>query len=173
MAEPLVGQITLFAGNFAPAGWAFCNGQSVPVAQNFPLYAIIGNIYGGTPNQNFNLPDLRGRVPMHPGNGPGLSARVLGEKLGDESVTLTTGQMPAHSHGLMAKNAAGNATAASGNVLANEATGQTAVYSNQAVDVTMGASIANAGSSQPHSNVQPYLCLHFIIALEGQFPSQN
>jgi len=173
MAEPFVGQITLFAGNFAPSGWAFCNGQTILFAQNIPLYVVIGNTYGGTPNVNFNLPDLRGRVPVHPGNGPSLTPRVLGEKSGTESETLTTGQMPAHSHALMAKNAAGNVTNASGNVLANEAPKQTAVYSNQAGDASMGASIANAGSSLPHNNMPPFLAINFIIALDGIFPSQN
>ena len=167
MSEPFLGEIVMFAGNFAPRGWAFCNGQLLPISQNTALFSILGTTYGGNGQTTFALPDLRGRAPVHAGQGPGLSNYALGESTGVESITLTTGQMPAHQHAQPATNAEegtnrpSNAVPAKGGVYAG------------ATDGTTLAPTTTAGSSQPHSNIQPVLAVNFIIALEGIFPSRN
>jgi len=182
MSQPFIGMIVLFAGNFAPRNWAFCSGQLLPIAQNTALFSILGTTYGGNGQTTFALPDLRGRVPLHPGQGPGLSTRYLGEAGGVENVTLTTLQMPAHNHSvtmaLNVKNAAGNSPSPAGSVLANEAAGVTAMYSNAAPDTAMASgavtgSVGTAGGSQPTSIMQPYLGVNYIIALYGIYPSRN
>ena len=171
MATPFIGQITLFAGNFAPRGWAFCNGQILSIAQNTALFSILGTTYGGNGQTTFALPDLRGRVPMHPGQGPGLSSRTLGEVGGTETTTLNVSQLPAHTHpvapqandGAQTTNRPGGAYPARGGA-----------YAGSPGATPMGATPSGpAGSSQPHNNVQPYLGLNYIIALEGIFPSRN
>jgi microcystin-dependent protein len=168
MADPFVGEIRMFAGNFAPAGWAFCEGQLIPIDQNETLFNLIGTTYGGDGQNTFALPDLRGRVPVHVG--PGFAQGQLG---GVETVTLTTSQLPAHTHTLFASS--DNATQINpiGRVLAQN-TGADPYRSGgsltQALAVT---TIASDGGSQPHDNLQPYLCVNFILSLFGVFPSQT
>lgn len=169
MAEPYLGQITMFAGNFPPRGYAFCQGQILSIAQNTALFSILGTTYGGNGQTTFALPDLRGRVPIQPGQGPGLSAYTLGEQSGQETVTLISTQMPAHTHSLAANSGAANDTIPNGNIL-SEGT----IYRSGAANTTMNpAAIGQAGGNQPHPNMQPYTCVNFIIALEGLFPPRN
>ena len=176
MASPFLAQITLFAGNFAPRGWAFCQGQILPIAQNTALFSLLGTTYGGNGQTTFALPDLRGRVPIQPGQGPGLSPYSLGELGGVENVTLLQTQMPAHNHTTQvtsnASSAAATDTLPNGNFLASDnqyTNTSNAVMNATAVTVTVGI----AGGSQPHENRQPYLAINFIIAMEGIFPSRN
>jgi microcystin-dependent protein len=187
MAEPFIAQITLFAGNFAPRGWAFCQGQILSIAQNTALFSILGTTYGGNGQTTFALPDLRGRVAIGHGQGPGLSNYFLGQVGGTENTTLLVTQLPAHTHPatvgtlvLKAKNAAGNSRSPVNTVLAAEASGVTATYSSAAADAAMAAgtiegapAIGATGGSQPFTLIQPYLVLSYIIALEGIFPSRN
>lgn len=169
MSEPFIAQITLFAGNFAPRGWALCNGQILPIAQNTALFSLLGTTYGGNGQTTFALPDLRGRVPVHPGQGPGLSPVGLGEVGGTETVTLTVNEMPLHNHGIAASNLAATASRPGGDVPAAGGS-----YAGSSDGTTMNpAMVLGAGGSQPHQNRQPYLGLNFIIALEGIFPSRN
>jgi microcystin-dependent protein len=167
VAQPYVGEIRMFAGNFAPAGWLFCQGQLLPISENETLFQLIGTTYGGDGQSTFALPDLRGRVPLHFGNG-----LVLGETGGAEAVTLTQAQMPAHAHGFLAT--AGNAskTAAAGNVAATTPS-YTPYIAMPANSPLNAQSVSAAGGSQPHDNFQPYLCLDFIISLFGIFPSST
>ena len=173
MAQPYVGEIRMFAGNFPPNGWMFCEGQLLPISENETLFQLIGTTYGGDGQETFNLPDLQGRAPMHMGQGPGLSQNYTeGEAAGVESVTLTTNQIPTHTHPMIASQALGNVTQPTGNIMAQNNT-----ISNYIEDVTDANFNANAvgptGGSQPHENMQPYLCISFIISLFGVFPSQN
>ncbi len=177
MAEPFVGQITLFAGNFAPRGYAFCNGQLLSIAQNTALFSLLGTNYGGNGVNTFGLPDLRGRVPIHAGTGPGLSNYQLGQIGGQENVTLTVNQIPSHGHTASVNASAGapNTVSPGGAVLAVSAQGNT--YASGSPTLTAmsasAATVANAGGNQGHPNMQPYLALNFIIALQGIFPSRN
>jgi microcystin-dependent protein len=163
-----VGEIRMFAGNFAPAGWAFCNGQMLPISENDQLFQLIGTTYGGDGQNTFALPDLRGRIPVHQGNGV-----VLGETGGVETVTLTVNQIPAHTHPLVASTNNATTVNAQGNVLA-----QTPSYTpyisgftpNTALNAT---SVGSVGGTQPHENLQPYLCIEFIISLFGVYPTQT
>lgn len=175
MSEPFLGEIILGGWNFAPRGYAGCDGQILPIAQNTALFSLLGTTYGGNGQTTFALPDLRGRVPMHQGQGPGLSNRSLGEVAGEESHTLLSTEMPQHNHLLQGASAPGTTRDTSGALLAKEASGQTAVYApSGSPDVAMSPlSIANAGGSQPHNNMPPYLVLLYCIALEGIFPSRN
>lgn len=168
--EPVLGSIVLFGGNFEPRGWAFCNGQSLEIARYSALFSLLGTTYGGDGITNFRLPDLRGRVPVHAGSGPGLTRRQPGETLGQESVTLATTQVPPHSHDLVAADVASVSDRAQGGMLA-----RSPVYSDRDSPtlVLNPLSIALAGGGQPHDNMQPSLCLNFIIALEGIYPSRN
>lgn len=167
MAQPYVGEIRIFAGNFAPAGWMFCEGQLLPISEYETLFNLIGTTYGGDGQSTFALPDLRGRLPLHQGNG-----FVLAETGGAEEITLTVNTIPAHSHPLLATINIGGGSAPAGNVLAQSSTVK--VYSTVNPGVTMGASsITSTGGSQPHTNFQPYLCVDFIISLFGIFPSQT
>ena len=172
MSEPFLGEIIMFGGNFAPRGWAFCSGQLLSIAQNTALFSILGTTYGGNGQTTFALPDLRGRVPIHPGSGPGLSPYSLGEQGGVENVTLLITQMPAHGHVATsnASTAAANDTLPTGNFLASDNQYQTA--SNTQMNAN-AVTIAPSGGSQPHANIQPFTCVNFIIALEGIFPSRN
>jgi len=165
MGNPYVGEIRLFAGNFAPAGWAFCDGQLLPISENETLFNLIGTTYGGDGQSTFALPDLRGRVPLHQGNGV-----ILAEQGGAESVTLTIAQIPAHAHGFMASSAPANSPNPGGHVLAETLT-TTPYYSGPPAVALAPASVLNSGGSQPHDNLQPYLCLNYIISLFGIFPS--
>lgn len=168
---PYLGEIRYVAFNFAPKGWALCNGQLLPIAENTALYNLLGTTFGGDGQTTFALPNMQGRVPVGTGNGVGLSPRVLGEQGGQESVALTVAQMPAHRHSLNASNAAASSKGPAGNVLA--ATSSTAIYTNQAPDVTLQAASVNIrGQSQPHENMQPFLGMTCIIALQGIYPSQ-
>jgi microcystin-dependent protein len=172
MADPFLGEIRLFGGNFAPQGWALCNGQLLSISQNTALFSILGTTYGGDGIQTFALPNLQGRVPIHWGQGAGLSAYNLGQSGGSENVTLLVNQIPAHSH--LVSSDAGDQGASShpnGQLLASS--GATSIYNNNADSTMNPAMIQNTGGSQPHPNVQPYLCVTFIIALQGIFPSRG
>lgn len=171
--NPYIGQIKMFAGNFAPAGWALCNGQLLPISENEALFAIIGTTYGGDGQTTFALPDLRGRVPMHTGTGAGLTTRVLGEMSGSETTTMTINQMPAHSHLVAGTTSDGNQSTPTGNIFANTKI-LDKEYSDAAADTTMkSVMVGNTGGNLPINNVQPFLAVNFIISLYGIFPSQN
>lgn len=173
MGEPYVGEIRIFAGSFAPAGWAMCQGQSMAISENDTLFNLIGTTYGGDGQETFNLPDLQGRVPMHQGQGPGITQNyVIGEQGGVESVTLTTQQIPIHTHGVLASTNPATATTASGNVTAS--TNQLKIYTEGSPSKNFAPNtISPVGGSQPHENMQPFLVLTFIISLFGVFPSQT
>lgn len=172
MSEPFVGEIRMFAGNFAPRGWAFCDGQLLAVSQNDALFSLLGTIYGGDGRTTFGLPDLRGRIPIHAGTGPGLSQRRLGAKSGVEQVTLTANQLPSHTHTLQASTDLADQTAPQGNVVAQTAT--LSLYAQEPIDTNMSAAaITSVGGSRTHSNLQPFVCINFIIALLGIYPSRN
>jgi microcystin-dependent protein len=174
MSEPFIGEIRMFGGNFPPRGWQFCQGQLLSIAQNTALFSILGTTYGGNGQTTFALPDLRGRVPMQQGQGPGLSPRTLGEQGGSETVTLLSTQMPAHNHALICSNAQADASTPEGNVLAADQGGATLNYIATPLNATMNpATVGAAGGSQPHQNMAPFLAVNFIIALEGIFPSRN
>jgi microcystin-dependent protein len=165
MAQPYVGEIRMFAGNFAPAGWMFCEGQLLPISENETLFQLIGTTYGGDGQSTFGLPDLQGRLPMHVGSG-----FILAENGGAEEVTLTTQQIPIHSHPFLASSATGTSTSPKDGVLAKTTTGF--LYINENPTKAMaGTCISPTGGSQPHTNFQPYLCVDFIISLFGIFPS--
>jgi len=166
LAQPYVGEIRIFAGNFAPAGWMFCEGQLLAISENETLFNLIGTTYGGDGQSTFALPDLRGRLPLHEGNGFSLA-----EQGGVETVTLTTSQIPAHSHALIASTNNASTANAQGNILA-QIPSYTPYISGFAPNTPLNpASIGSDGGSQPHNNFQPYLCLDFIISLFGIFPS--
>ena len=175
MAEPFIGQIVMFGGNFAPRGWAQCDGQLLQISQNQALFAIIGSIYGGNGETTLALPDLRGRVPIHAGQGAGLSNRSLGQKGGTEDETLTLGQMPSHNHPLQGSTdtaTQSDPSAAGGNKVPAEA--EMDIYTNAVPDVAMAAgAITSTGGGQPHTNVMPFQAVNFIIALTGLFPTQT
>jgi microcystin-dependent protein len=169
VTEPFLGQIILVPYNFAPRGYAFCQGQILSIAQNTALFSLLGTTYGGNGQTTFALPDLRGRHAVSQGQGPGLSFYTLGEQGGVESVTLTTQQMPAHPHLANATMTTANDTKPAGNYLAVGG-----AYINAAPNTQMGAQmISPAGNSQPHENRDPYLALNYCIALQGIFPSRN
>lgn len=171
MSTPYIGEIRMFGGNFPPAGWAFCDGQLLPITEYEALFNLIGTTYGGDGEQTFALPDLRGRIPVHQGTSPTGFNRIVGESSGSEHVTLTQNHMPAHTHSFMASSAAAQATStASGSVIAD--TGATPAYGTAPATAAMSAtSIQPAGAFQPHENMAPYLCVSFIISLFGIFPS--
>jgi microcystin-dependent protein len=166
MAQPYVGEIRMFAGNFAPAGWMFCEGQLLPISENETLFQLIGTTYGGDGESTFALPDLRGRIPLHQGNG-----FILAETGGAEEITLTVNQIPAHSHPLLASGDAGSTTSPQNNVV-SKTDGTILLYISDPPTGNMNpAAISPTGGSQPHTNFQPYLCVDFIISLFGIFPS--
>lgn len=172
MGQPFVGEIRMFGGNFAPAGWAFCNGALVPISENEVLFVLIGTTYGGDGEETFALPDLQGRIPIHQGTGPGLQPRALGEKEGSESVTLTTNQLPVHTHPVLCSSNAGNQSSPAGSVWAASGLGDQ-LYSNFPTSANMNTgTVLPAGGSQPHDNMHPFLVISFIISLFGIFPSQ-
>ena len=174
MADPYVGEIRMFGGNFAPVGWAFCAGQLVPISEFETLFTLIGTTYGGDGQETFGLPDLQGRSPVHMGTGPDGTNYVIGERSGAETVTLTTQQMPVHSHPMLGSTQVGGSSAASGNVLASLPTGAKFPYGNVAPFKPLDpSSIAPDGGSQPHDNRQPYLTISFIISLYGVYPTPN
>lgn len=166
MAQPYVGEIRMFAGNFAPAGWMFCEGQLLPISENETLFQLIGTTYGGDGQSTFALPDLRGRIPIHQGNG-----FILAETGGTEEITLTVNQIPSHGHPFLASSAGGNASAPQNNVVA-QTDGTIFLYISDPPGVNMNPqAVLSTGGSQPHTNFQPYLCVDFIISLFGIFPS--
>ena len=167
MAQPYVGEIRMFAGNFAPAGWMFCEGQLLSISEYEALFALIGATYGGDGQSTFGLPDLRGRIPIHPSN-----IFVLAETGGSEEITLTVNQIPAHSHALQAVAEPGRSPNPQGNLLAKSTTFD--AYINDTPSAQMNSqAISQTGGSQPHNNFQPYLCIDFIISLYGIFPSRH
>ncbi|MGR3276433.1 phage tail protein [Acaryochloris marina NIES-2412] len=173
MSEPFVGEIRMFAGNFAPRGWALCDGQLLAVSQNDSLFSLLGTIYGGDGRTTFGLPDLRGRVPIHAGSGPGLTNRSLGSKSGTETETLTVNQLPSHTHELQGTTNIGTQPNPGGYVLATN-TSMKPYAVNETLDATLASqSISNLGGSQSHTNLQPFLCINFIIALFGIYPSRQ
>ncbi len=167
MAQPYVGEIRMFAGNFAPAGWMFCEGQLLPISENETLFQLIGTTYGGDGRSTFALPDLRGRLPMHQGNG-----FILAETGGAEEITLTVNQIPAHAHPLLASASPGTSASPANAVLAKTTTGFLYILENPTGSMAV-VSIGPVGGSQPHTNFQPYLCVDYIISLFGIFPSQT
>lgn len=171
MSEPFIAEIRIFAGNFAPRGWAFCNGTELPIAQNTALYSIVGTTYGGDGRTTLGLPDLRGRAPMHPGAGPGLTTRRLGEQGGTHQITLTSGQLPAHAHALQGTDQAAATPDAAMKVVART---EEDTYGDRGQTKAMhGATLSPTGGNQPHENRQPFLALNFIIALVGLYPSRS
>lgn len=177
MSEPFIAEIRIFAGNFAPRGWAFCNGQLLPIAQNTALFSLIGTTYGGDGRTTTALPDLQGRAPMHPGNGPGLTSRRLGEKHGAETVMLTEANMPPHNHG-MATNTAPASTyiADSTSSISRSANGNS--YNQDGAPTMTNlheSAVGNFGADgvSAHGNMQPFLTMNFIIALVGLYPSRS
>jgi len=174
MAEPFIGQIIMAGFNFAPRGYATCDGQIQSISQNTALFSLLGTTFGGNGQTTFALPDLRGRVPIHMGQGPGLSSYVLGEVAGEENHTLINSEMPSHNHLFSTSNVAGALGTPNGNFLAASSSNQTALYRPTADGSALSPqSIGLAGGSQPHNNLQPFLTINFCIALEGIFPSRN
>jgi len=172
MSEPFIAEVKIWAGNFAPRGWAFCDGQLLPIAQYTALFSLVGTIYGGDGRTTFGLPDLRGRAPMHPGTGPGLTARQIGEKGGVEHVSLTPDQIPAHDHGIQANTLPGDLADPVGHSLARSSGGNTYHTADNLVQMDPAALTSIGGNAQ-HNNMQPYLALSFIIALQGLYPSRS
>lgn len=169
MSQPFVGEIKMFAGNFAPRSYAFCDGQLLAISQNDALFSLLGTIYGGDGRTTFGLPDLRGRTPIHYGSGPGLTPRQIGNSGGSERVALTTNQLPSHNHGgAVGADDSANATSPGGNTLANTSTPAYVPGGLQAMNPTT----AN-GAGQQHDNMMPFQAIHFIIALFGVYPSRN
>jgi len=178
MAEPFLGQIILFGGNFAPQGWALCQGQLLSIPEYTALFSILGTTYGGNGTTNFALPDLRGRVPIAFGQGAGLQNYNLGEMIGSETVALTTNQIPSHSHSVNANKAHGNAASPADAYLAETVVGdgtEGKTYSStlSAPAKLNSGSVQPTGGSQPHNNIQPVLGLNYIIALQGIYPSRG
>jgi microcystin-dependent protein len=172
MADPFVAEIRIFPFNFAPKGWAWCDGQLMPLSQNTALFSLLGTTYGGNGKSNFALPDLQGRTPMHPGQGPGLSLHDLGETGGSETVTLLESEIPVHSHGLMASQGDGIDQGPTNSLYATGISiGQYAAPGN--LTSLNGAAVTPAGGDQPHNNLQPYLTFYFCIALQGVFPPRG
>jgi microcystin-dependent protein len=174
MSEPFLGEIRMVGFNFAPVGWAQCNGQLLAISQNQALFALLGTQFGGNGTTNFGLPNLQSRVPVHQGQGAGLSPYVIGEQTGAETVALNGTQMPAHSHSISCYTGGGNQAGPAGNLPAVESTGTSLDYTNAAGNGTMNAGMVGmAGSGAAHTNLQPVLCVNFIIALTGIFPARS
>lgn len=182
--EPFIGQIIMFGGNFAPRGWALCDGALLSISQNQALFSILGTTYGGDGRTTFKLPDLRGRVAMHPGSGPGLSSRSLGQLGGSETNVLNTNQLPSHTHAVSAsgtvspgaKNGAGDESNPEGGYMASATTDLYAETPNTTLGstpVNLNVTIGNTGANSSINNVQPFQCVNYIIALLGTFPSRN
>lgn len=180
--EPYLGEIKLFAGNFAPSGWAFCNGASLPISENTALFSLIGTYYGGDGQVTFNLPDLRSRIPVSTGQGPGLSLYDLGETAGVESVTLTTNNLPGHNHQLLASTGDGSVSTPTNNFLAAPVDAAGSVQLVQYMPSTATGfvtailnqkSSSFVGGNQPHDNIMPYTGINYIIAIEGIYPSRQ
>jgi microcystin-dependent protein len=172
MADPFVAEIRIFPFNFAPRGWAFCDGQLLPLSQNTALFSLLGTTYGGNGMSTFALPNLQGRAPMHPGQGPGLSLHDLGEEGGSQTVSLLESEIPSHSHALQGVVSLSAARTPAANALARSRGGNAYTTATGLVAMAPEA-VAPAGGDQPHNNMQPYLCLYFCIALQGVFPPRT
>lgn len=176
MADPFVAEIRIFPFNFAPKGWAWCDGQLMPISQNTALFSLLGTVYGGDGKSNFALPDLQGRAPMHPGQGPGLSWHDLGETGGSETVTLLESEIPAHSHAARVSNQQGDVQQPGPSTSIARPVGALPFVPgspNPPVSAMSDQSLAPAGGDQPHNNLQPYLTFYFNIALQGVFPPRG
>jgi microcystin-dependent protein len=172
MGEPFIGEIRMFGGNFAPAGWAFCSGQAIPISENDALFVLIGTTYGGDGQETFNLPNLQSRVPIHAGTGQDGNNYQLGEAAGVESVTLTIQQIPLHTHPFTGTTANGTITNPGGNVIGGSLSSVQPYIDDAAATPLNANSVTPTGGSQPHENCQPFLCVNFIISLFGVFPQQ-
>ena len=176
MADPFVAEIRIFPFNFAPKGWAWCNGQLMPISQNTALFSLLGTVYGGDGKSTFALPDLMGRAPMHPGQGPGLSLHDLGEEGGSDFVTLLESEVPAHNHNVVASSTPGGASTPDP-TMAMARVGGATPYAPAASSPPLTAmspqALAPAGGSLPHNNLMPYLTFYFNIALQGVFPPRS
>lgn len=171
MSDPFLGEIRMFAGNFAPKGWAFCNGQLLSISSNTALFSLLGTYYGGNGTTTFGLPNLQSRVAIHQGQGTGLSPYTIGQMGGTENVTLNVGQMPSHNH-MVNCSQSGRPNTPAGNFPGSDTA--TGIYNTSSDGSVMAAAmIANQGGNQPHPNIQPYQCVSFIIALQGIYPSRN
>lgn len=171
MSDPFIGEIRLVGFNFAPAGWALCDGQLLSIAENDALFTLIGTTYGGDGENTFALPDFRSRIPIHQGTGSSGTTYTIGENAGTETVTLTVNQIPAHAHPAQAQSGAGNQAGPGGNIWASSNLNQ---YNSSAADSDMNAqAITSTGGSQPHDNMMPFLTINFVISLFGIYPSQN
>ncbi|MGD0089794.1 MAG: tail fiber protein [Planctomycetota bacterium] len=173
MATPYLGEIKAISFNYAPKGWALCNGQLLAINTNAALFSILGTTYGGNGTTNFALPNLQGKVPISFGSGPGLSPRTLGETGGEEAHTLNGQEMAAHTHPLNCSSSSGGSPSPTNNVWAKESAGVTMPYSNQAGSAMSGQALAGAGGNLPHENRQPYLVVNYVIALTGIYPSRS
>ncbi|MEO5690278.1 MAG: tail fiber protein [Burkholderiaceae bacterium] len=176
MADPFVGEVRMFCGNFAPTGWAFCNGQLLPISQNTALFSLLGTNYGGDGRSNFGLPNLQGAFPVHAGAsaGPGLSQRLTGETGGSESVALSVAQMPAHGHAMAAVSAATTGTPGGSVSLAPTSNGSALYRAPDGTYLnTSSSDMGASGGGQPHNNLPPYLAVSFIIAMQGIFPPRS
>jgi microcystin-dependent protein len=175
MSDPFIGEIRMFGGNFAPVGWAFCDGSLLAISQNDALFTLIGTTYGGDGQSTFALPDLRGRLPIHMGTGPGLPNYAIGQAAGSETVTLNADQIPTHHHAFAATPNLGTDADPTNHTFARITVGD--LYSSDTAQPLVAMSPAavgmSNGGSQPHNNVMPFLCINFIISLFGIFPSQN
>lgn len=173
--DPFVAEIRMFAGNFPPTGWAMCNGQLMPIAQNTALFSLLGTTYGGDGKTNFALPNLQQRVPLHAGHGPGpgLTERMLGEMGGEADHTLSTAELPAHNHATQASGAPAASGSANGGMLAKTSCPTPPYHDPVALQPMAPGVIGNAGGGNPHNNMQPYLTVNFIIALQGIFPPRS
>lgn len=173
MSEPFIAEIRIFAGNFAPRGWAFCNGQLLPIAQNTALFSLIGTTYGGDGRTTTGLPNLQGRAPMHPGSGPGLTTRRLGERGGVENVTLSEAQMANHTHQMTASPNPGEIPGPGTENTFARSVGATAYAASNNLVAFNPATMPDSGGNQSHDTMQPYLTLNYIIALTGLYPSRS
>jgi microcystin-dependent protein len=174
MADAYIGEIRIFAGNFAPKGWALCNGQLLPINQNTALFSILGTMYGGDGKNNFALPNLMGRAPMGAGAGPGLTARSQGQMIGSSTVTLLSSQIPAHNHTPQYGDPSSDPALEGALWSATPGRGGKPAYSDPGSTVTMSAyAIHETGGGQPHNNMQPYVAMNYIICLQGEFPSRG
>ncbi len=176
MTEPFVGEIRMFAGNFAPKGWALCDGQLLATSQNDALFSLFGTIYGGDGRTTFGLPDLRGRIPIHHGHGPGLNNRDIGSRGGSERVTIGLSEMPSHTHSVRGSNDNSTSDTIDGNVLAKAiVVDDDKFYADVggAQNPLISDMVVNSGGSQSHNNMMPTLCINFIVALVGIYPSRN
>jgi len=174
MADPFVAEIRIFPFNFSPRGWAWCDGQLLPLSQNTALFSLLGTTYGGNGVSNFALPDLQGRAPMHPGQGPGLSLHDLGEQGGSDAVTLLQSEIPSHPHTLRGDRNVAETPDPTGNTLARGSSiNAYQTVTNQSLVMMANDALAPAGGDQPHNNMQPYLTFYFCIALQGVFPPRT